>query len=67
MTAGLILYPRQLRLNQAFKSLTTRYRRHRSHISRMRLDRLGRLYRMQVFTVFVLGVNNQSIPVRKYP
>jgi hypothetical protein len=61
-----ILFPHQILIERAFDLLTTQYRHHRSHVSRMRLDRLNRLHQANVFTVFVLGPDNQSIPICKH-
>jgi hypothetical protein len=63
---GTILFPRQILIKRAFDLLTTRYRYHQSHVSRMRLDRLNRLHQANVFTVFVLGPDNESIPICKH-
>jgi len=63
---GTILFPRQILIKRAFNLLTTRYRYHQSHVSRMRLDRLNHLHQANVFTVFVLGPDNESIPIRKH-
>lgn len=40
-------------------------RRHRSHWSNIRLDRFQRLIQTKPFTIFVLGANRRSVPVRK--
>ena len=63
---GTILFPRQILIKRAFDLLTTRYCYHRSHVSRMWLDCLNRLCQVNVFTVFVIGPDNQPIPIHKH-